>query len=112
MHFELLSKEAAKDPRSHFSRPSVNASPSLNGEEGRMAFSPGVVGPMSSSSLSLPGVEKAMERDVEERTSRVPSKVSRHVLLLILPAEETCRKLQVRVPGCRCHLPSTIPHLH
>ena len=66
MHFELLSKEAAKDPRSHFSRPSASlASPSI--EDAGAAFSPGVVGPMSSSSLSLPSVEKALERDADDR---------------------------------------------
>lgn len=72
MHFELLSKELAKDPRSHFPRQSTSTvvSPNL-GEEARPTFRAGVVGPMSSSSLDMPSVEQ----DVEERTTRIPAKV-------------------------------------
>ena len=83
MHFELLSKEAAKDPRSHFSRQSVSGITSPNVvEEARAAFSPGLVGPMSSTSLTLPSVEKALERNTEERITRLPAKVIRLSLIV------------------------------
>jgi hypothetical protein len=50
-HYEALQKENAKDPRAQFQQRSVSGEAS------------GVVGPMGSTSLSLPSVERALERD-------------------------------------------------
>jgi len=82
MHYELQNKEAAKDPRSHFARPS-SSSPALNTISPNLrddkSFSPSVVGPMGFSSLGLSYVERALEGNIEDtpdsRASRMPIKV-------------------------------------
>lgn len=54
-HYETLAKDPTRDPRATFKQP-VGADERFGGATGVS----GVVGPMSSSSFSLPSVEKAL----------------------------------------------------
>ncbi|KAL8286183.1 hypothetical protein RQP46_004671 [Phenoliferia psychrophenolica] len=84
-HHETLQKEREKDPRSAFAaRPgsisnsnnahadsSSSAQNGLGLLDGAGAYGASVVGPMASTGLSLPSVERALERDPEDVTARM-----------------------------------------
>lgn len=97
-HHETLQKDREKDPRAAFAARLNVGDPSQNGGEGA-SYSTSVVGPMASTSLSLPSVERALERDPEDVTARMVKNARRvrsspclllpphpHLLLILGPA--------------------------
>jgi hypothetical protein len=68
--FQLLQKEQAKDPRSHFqSRSPAITSPNMGSgsESGLSPNAPSLVGPMSSTSLSLSAVMADVQASVQQQ---------------------------------------------
>lgn len=74
-HYETLQKDREKDPRAAFAARPTAAEGVQNGGEGTYGAS--VVGPMASTSFSLPSVERALERDPEDVTARLAKMVRR-----------------------------------
>ena len=76
-HFERLQRDVGKDARGHVARNAVAAqvaapsSASAQSVSPTFSPTPGVVGPMGSSSLSLPGVASALDRDAEDPAARL-----------------------------------------
>ena len=99
-HFDLLAKEAAKDPRSAFGAAPTSSSrhshtssqssilPGMNGLGLTHEKLSGVVGPLGSSSLSLPSVERALDRDSNDDVPASPA---------IIPARNPLRKVGLTV---------------
>lgn len=61
-HYESLAKDPARDPRATFRQPAVavDGATISSSAAGASGVGVGVVGPLGSSSFSLPGVEKAL----------------------------------------------------
>ena len=95
-HYETLQKDREKDPRAAFAaRP--NSGSALNGVDSLHGAS--VVGPMASSSLSLPSVERALERDPEDVTARLAKMVRKVRSPLLLAVLLDYRVLTSRSPA-------------
>lgn len=75
-HFDTLAKDPNRDPRAAFRAP--GAASAAHGQAGEH----GVVGPVGSGGLSLPGVEKAMQEmegqgaeDLKDKFAKLGKKV-------------------------------------
>lgn len=74
-HYETLQKDREKDPRAAFAARPNSVSGTANGDT---PYGASVVGPMASAGLSLPSVERALERDPDDVTVRL-AKLARRV---------------------------------
>lgn len=108
-HYETLQKDREKDPRAAFAaRPGATGAPNGTNEPASTStFGASVVGPMASSSLNLPSVERALERDPDDVTARLAKMVRKVRWSLVSPMLSRLITLLSSLAGLVARRPDT-----